>query len=587
MYNKLPWFCVVMQGQPLALLTGFVLGLMMLLLPKASTTEAFYDGSASTTGTGAMDASLHAQLSKLILDRVMTLRNLLTVEDARIYYKSLTPAEAADYVSFDTRSPDYKILTQATCGYQICSTLPEFSSYSTELLESLKLFMNDYLQILDISGSQSLNEVRLTDANVHTYYIALYNNKDIPHMNDDSWWKWYMADTTCIPLLGGTLSPGTGNVQTLAVFLYYLRTQYMQDASRKIPDMYIMSNTRKLLSGKTTSTSSDNNDFMSFIHSCMELDDGFAGKLKIPADTLTTSAIANGAPKIADQYQQIPAIRYFKYKAGFSISSFRQLFLDIIDVYDCKQIISAALPLMKANAAIAKLTDSFPLTLKVNDLHTILNSMTLINLYPVMYQACKDTHTLQHCLQVSGSDNGDSLRQYLRITDSQTLASFQNIMESVAVIFNNIPKTVTYVDYQALISHFQGIADDDKASWCGWMQLLNDPYISKTRTTNNDTKLVKKYLCNKTGCTDPVYQSIQNLASDDQDRKITTADILNTTMYAKYAIYATTVLLAVAAMHAFKLQPLIIQISSGMFVVTVVIIIIIYGYNFFTSFGSN
>jgi hypothetical protein len=611
-----------MEGQTVAMLTGFTLGMISLIHTQthtragagawASATEHF-SGTPFTNGnivstpaalnrndiitptgvaagggdSGGNGVTVNKPLSKLVLERVMDLQNFVTMDDAMIYYKSLSATEAADYVSFDTRSPDYMIITQETCGYQLCSTLPDFPKYSTDLLKNMGTVMNDYLRIM----LKPFDSVILTvnAATAKTYYDTLHSVKDVPVMSDDTWWNWFYNNTLFTPVMKNSSNMNDHTLMALLIFL----NSYINNPDRKIPNSYILSNVRRLLTDRSASIS----DFTPFINSCIQIDDKFITEFAAHdiSKALTTVALnANGAPIIDDTHQVSPVIRYFKYKANVSISSFRQLLIDIIDIYSCKHIIHAARVLMQANVAITQLPANFPLNLKVSGLDDVLSRMTpdRMDIYPDMYIACQNTHRLMTCLANFNSDNGESLRQYLGITDSVSMESLRNVMAALAHIFTvDIPNMSDYVDYSTFVDHFEGLTDDDILSWCGWMQLLNAGYLRRTnvtRTAFNDNELVKAHLCIKVSqCTDPVYTAMLKLASDDEDRKTITANILQTTLNAKYIIYMLSVLAVIAAVHAFKLQTMMIEISSWMFVFIVVIVLIIYIYNFFTTFIKN
>ena len=548
-------------------------------------TDASYSGTTIQQGPGTDTIGIWGSLRSHIYDRIITLNNFPTVAEAQMYYNTLSPEEKFNYVSFDKSSRDYIILSLNMCGYQACppNTVLDFTLYSDAFLRNLSAMMNDYLRVADIAGTRNINNPP-TASDATALYTALYTNKGVPSMSDQAWWNWYTgmpvegSSTVCVPVLN-TPPTGSQNQNTLYLFLYCVKKYYMNNSARSIPDLYMIKNIRDLLTSKKQFLSSNTytTEFTNFLQSCHALDPMFSTNLNPSSSSYTISGTAvlyENVPQVDVALQITPAFRYFQYKAGFSISGLRKLFLDVVEVHYCIQLIQGVANYVQIHSP----TLPNALTNKITTLNTaaslVLNDITQ-NMY-IWYSVIEDVRNLQ---QAAGSVQ--SLCEYLHITDQAQIANIgQTVLPFVTAAFNSVPTTPGYVNYSNLRSYFsvEWLPDDDAASWSGWIQLLNHTCIQQGNRTSADNITLKQYLCSQ-NCTNPKYVSMQDLVTDNEKRILITTTILNTAQVAKFLLYILTIFVVVTVVYAMQLQSFTIQMGKGMFLVIVVILLLVYGYD--------
>jgi hypothetical protein len=560
---------------------------------RVGDTDTSHSGTTIQQGLGT-DANTFGGFGSLkshIYDRIIALNNFPTVAEAQMYYNTLSPEDKFNYVSFDRRSRDYIILTQNICGYQSCppNRVLDFSLYSDVFLRNLSAVMNDYLRVADIAGTHTINDSP-TASDATALYTALYANKGVPSMSDQAWWNWYTgvpvegSRTVCVPVFN-TSPTGLQNQNTLYLFLYSVKTFYMINSARTIPDLYMIKNIRDLLTSKKQFLSSDTftTEFTNFLQSCRALDPMFSTNLNPDGMSYiltSTAALYENVPKVDVTLQTTPAFRYFQYKAGFSIGGLRQLFLDVVEVHDCIQLIQGIVNYIQIHLQ----SQTLPVALHDKIFTTLNTTASLIlsditqNMY-IWYSVIVDVRNLQQAIKST-----QSLCEYLHITDQAQIANIgQNVLPLVTAAFNSVPTTPGYVNYDNLRSYFStnSLPDDDAASWTGWIQLLNHTSIQKGNRTSADNATLKQYLCSQT-CTDPKFLSMQNLVTDNEKRILLTTTILNTAQVAKFLLYILTIFVVITVIYALQLQSLTIQIGKGMFLVIVVILLLVYGYDYYS-----
>jgi hypothetical protein len=543
--------------------------------------------------------------SSFMYYRIMTTQNLATPDEAKAYFNQLSSIDKTYYLSFDNAAPEFQDIVQARCGTTECFDLPDFPTYPSAFLHALQNRINDYLQL---TSSQPANQQS----------ILSLNGNCVLDMDDVTWWNWYMSSTpidkACgqnsqISVASPIISSDTqqnNSTHTLQLFLYYLNSNYMQNPNRLIPNLYIIQSIRKLLTNKSWNILPDNsgtningvyldyssaiqnndNDFTKFIKSCFTLDPDFAAKMNIPAGTFSGTIAMNGGPT----FSGIPLInaetqntlRYYQYKASYSISAFRQFILDTIELFDCAQRV-----LILIQSSSPKTPN---ISKKLQTLNTSFNQfLQTYTIYPECYNTCKDFRIFEQALIQAPIDHGVSLEKYLNetynATNSSTLVQLANSYISVihsitasssttATATSSVIATVSapaFVNYTNLVNHFQqNISDTDTAAWLGWVQLLNDSYLNGTRTPTDDTALVKKYLCSNTCMnTDPVITAMNTLIQDTQARNKNTNDMLSEIQIAKRILYMLLVICMLILYHGLG------QVDIGITLTGIVVMILI------------